>query len=62
MQGYQIHISAPIMDNLITPHAGFSTSDYECTRRAVDGGCPDVPDSPGRARRLHPYPPSRRRR
>jgi hypothetical protein len=65
MQGYQVRIptsAVGYLDKLITPRAEFSTSDYECTKRAVDGGRPGVPDSPGHARRLHPYPPGRRRR
>ncbi len=65
MQGYQAHISAICADYmayLVAPRASFSTHHNDSTKRTVDGDHPGVPGSPGRARRLHPYPPSHRRR
>jgi hypothetical protein len=65
MQGYQDHISATsanYMAYLMTPRATFSTHASAWTKRVVDEDSPGVPDSPGCARRLRPYPPSHRRR
>jgi hypothetical protein len=65
MQGHQDHISATSADYmayLMIPRPTFSPRSSACTKRAVDEDAPGVPDSPGCARRLRPYPPSHRRR
>ena len=63
MQDYQIPFSAPSAESegfLILPCVTSSTGKHRRTGRTVDG--PAVPVSPGLAIRLHPYPPSHRRR
>ncbi|MBV9710647.1 MAG: hypothetical protein JO011_07025 [Ktedonobacteraceae bacterium] len=63
MQDYQISQFAAEVDCpdfLISPRDMSSTRSHKRTGLAVDG--PAVPVSPGRAIRLHPYPPSQRRR
>ncbi len=59
MQEHQIHT---------TTHTGgyvihLRPSPQMCRRgETAGGGCPAVPVPPGHVRRLHSYPPSRRRR
>ncbi len=63
MQDYQIFLSAPsadCLDFLILPCVTSSTREHKRAGRTVDA--PALPVSPGLAIRLHPYPPSHRRR
>ena len=65
MHGYQIHATALAACRLITSRNMFSTSaipDLPFTIHVLDGNSLAVPDSPGRARYLHPYPSGRCRR
>jgi hypothetical protein len=70
MQGYQSHTA------LASSHCPSALNSRQVERLAVEEGkplclmhksafgsrLPAVPVSPGHGRRLHPYPPSRRRR
>ena len=59
MQERQIHTTTYTGSYLIH----LRPSPQMCRRgKMVGGGCPVVPVSPGHVRRLHSYPPSRRRR
>ena len=63
MQDYQISLSTSAvdcLDFLIIPRISSSTRDHERTGQIVNGSA--LPVSPGLAIRLHPYPPSHRRR
>ncbi len=62
MQGYQIHATALAGCHLIVPRTIHSMRGISWTMYEVDGNSFAVPGSPGHARYLHPYPPSRRRR
>ena len=63
MQAYQLHVTAltgcTILISLSPPHFDASTSRISPSKRVVR---PAAPDSPGRAKRLPPYPLSRRSR
>ncbi len=63
MQAYQLQVTAPegctSLISLSPPRLDASTSRISLSKRVV---CSAAPDSPGRARRLPPYPLSRRSR
>ncbi len=63
MQAYQIHVTTlagcTALISLSPPRLDASTSRISPSKRDVR---PATPDSPGRARRLPPYPLSRRSR
>jgi|GraSoiStandDraft_30_1057271.scaffolds.fasta_scaffold264638_2 hypothetical protein len=59
MQEHQIHTTIHTGGYMIY----LRPSPQMCRRgEMVGGGCPAMPVSPGHVRRLHSYPPSRRRR
>ena len=62
MQGYQVHATALAGCRLIAPQTIHRTRGLSWTMYEMDGSSFAVPSSPGHARHLRPYPPSRRRR
>ncbi|HEY4383800.1 MAG TPA: hypothetical protein VGN34_04885 [Ktedonobacteraceae bacterium] len=62
MQGTICSTTASMRWCSITPSSTLSVRDYRYlvyAQRALLGDGPAIPGSPGRARRLRPYPPSR---
>ncbi len=63
MQGYQIHVTTLAgCTALISRSASRLDMSTLCTSSSKRGVFPATPDSPGRAKRLSPYPLSRRSR